>query len=240
MINDFWDAYPHLVETQVRNALGNFLFTQDDVFKELGQLSGGEKVRLELCKMFKKLPNLLILDEPTNHMDIVGKEALESMLKNYTGTVIFVSHDRYFVREVATNILDFEMDQVNYYSCGYDQYLEERDKLHARVQGTAAAGNKVGEKKSNPTLNDVFDKKTYYNPGKIISRLKQQIEKYNRMAEESEKKINELRMEQMNPEIATNSYELTRLEEAIQAETENQNSILERLLELEIELEEMQ
>ena len=253
IINNFWDAYPHLVETQVRNALGNFLFTQDDVFKELGQLSGGEKVRLELCKMFKKLPNLLILDEPTNHMDIVGKEALENMLKNYTGTVIFVSHDRYFVKEVATNILDFENDQVNYYPCGYEQYLHEREKLHARLNvssgnatsstkssATGSLSSKTTPNGNNPTLDDVFNKKTYYNPGKIISRLKQQIEKYNKMAEESEEKINSLLMEQMDPSIATNSYELTRLETAIQEEKENQNSILERLLELEIELEEME
>lgn len=250
VINDFWDAYPHLVETQVRNALGNFLFTQDEVFKELGQLSGGEKVRLELCKMFKKLPNLLILDEPTNHMDIVGKEALESMLKSYTGTVIFVSHDRYFVKEVATNILDFEMDQVNYYPCGYEQYLNEREKLHNRLQqsagNTASSGkittsssSKNGQGTSTPTLDDVFNKKNYYNPGKIISRLKQQIEKYNKLVAESEEKVNNLLMEQMDPAIATNSYELTRLENAIQEEKANQNSLLERLLELEIELEEM-
>lgn len=250
VINDFWDAYPHLVETQVRNALGNFLFTQDEVFKELGQLSGGEKVRLELCKMFKKLPNLLILDEPTNHMDIVGKEALESMLKSYTGTVIFVSHDRYFVKEVATNILDFEMDQVNYYPCGYEQYLNEREKLHIRLQqsagNTASSGkittsssSKNGQGTSTPTLDDVFNKKNYYNPGKIISRLKQQIEKYNKLVAESEEKVNNLLMEQMDPAIATNSYELTRLENAIQEEKANQNSLLERLLELEIELEEM-
>ncbi len=257
VINDFWDMYPHLVETQVRNALGNFLFTQDEVFKELGQLSGGEKVRLELCKMFKKLPNLLILDEPTNHMDIVGKEALENMLKNYTGTVIFVSHDRYFVKEVATNILDFEMDQVNYYPCGYEQYLHEREKLHTRLgvggNATTSAKNtsvksaasvsgtqKESSASSSPTLNDVFDKKTYYNPGKIISRLKQQIEKYNKLVGESEEKLNNLLMEQMDPAIATNSYELTRLENAIQEEKANQNSLLERLLELEIELEEME
>lgn len=250
VINDFWDAYPHLVETQVRNALGNFLFTQDEVFKELGQLSGGEKVRLELCKMFKKLPNLLILDEPTNHMDIVGKEALESMLKSYTGTVIFVSHDRYFVKEVATNILDFEMDQVNYYPCGYEQYLNEREKLHNRLQqsagNTASSGkittsssSKNGQGTSTPTLDDVFNKKNYYNPGKIISRLKQQIEKYNKLVAESEEKVNNLLMEQMDPAIATNSYELTRLENAIQEEKANQNILLERLLELEIELEEM-
>ena len=97
IMEDFWEEYPTLKEVEVRSALGSFLFSGDDVYKELGQLSGGEKVRLALCKMFKRRPNLLILDEPTNHMDIVGKEALEQMIKKLVRElVLFVSHDRLF------------------------------------------------------------------------------------------------------------------------------------------------
>jgi ATP-binding cassette subfamily F protein 3 len=92
VLDDFWDMYPTLTETEVRNILGGFLFTGDDVFKEVSLLSGGEKVRLALAKIFETRPNLLMLDEPTNHMDIVGKEALEDMLKEYEGTLIFVTH----------------------------------------------------------------------------------------------------------------------------------------------------
>lgn len=98
VLDDFWDEYPNLTETEARNALGAFLFSGEDVFKNVNMLSGGEKVRLALCKILKTRPNVLVLDEPTNHMDIVGKETLESMLKDYKGTLIFVSHDRYFVK----------------------------------------------------------------------------------------------------------------------------------------------
>lgn len=199
IMEDFWEEYPTLKEVEVRSALGSFLFSGDDVYKELGQLSGGEKVRLALCKMFKRRPNLLILDEPTNHMDIVGKEALEQMLKSYTGTVLFVSHDRYFIKEIAMGILDFQADKVQYYPCTYEEYLEQKQKEAQGLIGgnkTNAAGNsgksrnvageaadnrnisQVGSQSNPPTLSDVFDKKTYYNPGKIISRLKQQLVKY--------------------------------------------------------------
>ncbi|MCR5356276.1 MAG: ABC-F type ribosomal protection protein [Lachnospiraceae bacterium] len=125
VIDDFWDEYPTLTQTEVRNSLGALLFTQDEVFKEVSMLSGGEKVRLALAKIFKRKPNMLILDEPTNHMDIVGKETLESMLTDFPGTVIFVSHDRYFVKKVATKLLYMEDDKVRLYEFGYDQYEAE-------------------------------------------------------------------------------------------------------------------
>ena len=115
VLDDFWDEYPNLTETEARNALGAFLFSGDDVFKNVNMLSGGEKVRLALCKILKTRPNVLVLDEPTNHMDIVGKETLESMLKDYKGTLIFVSHDRYFVKKVATQLLVFEDGTTNLY-----------------------------------------------------------------------------------------------------------------------------
>ena len=258
---DFWEEYPTLKEVEVRSALGSFLFSGDDVYKELGQLSGGEKVRLALCKMFKRRPNLLILDEPTNHMDIVGKEALEQMLKSYTGTVLFVSHDRYFIKEIATGILDFQADKVQYYPCTYEEYLEQKQKEAQGLIGgnkTNAAGNsgksrnvageaadnrnisQVGSQSNPPTLSDVFDKKTYYNPGKIISRLKQQLVKYEKMLGESEERLAELQMQQMDTALATDYEKLTELEQAIAAEQSNQESILDRLVETETELDEMQ
>ena len=193
VLNDFWDMYPTLKEVEVRNALGSFLFTGEEVFKTLGQLSGGEKVRLALCKMFKMRPNLLILDEPTNHMDLIGKEALENMLKNYTGTILFVSHDRYFIKEIATGMLDFKQDKTVFYDCGYEEYLERLQKEELKQQQLNQAKEEAerNEKKSDktPTLNDVFDKKTYYNPGKILSRLKQQMAKYEKQLEESEQRL---------------------------------------------------
>lgn len=244
VLNDFWDMYPTLKEVEVRNALGSFLFTGEEVFKTLGQLSGGEKVRLALCKMFKMRPNLLILDEPTNHMDLIGKEALENMLKNYTGTILFVSHDRYFIKEIATGMLDFKQDKTVFYDCGYEEYLERLQKEELKQQQLNQAKEEAErtEKKSDktPTLNDVFDKKTYYNPGKILSRLKQQMAKYEKQLEESEQRLANLQMQIMDPALAFDYTKLMELEEQKQKEEQNQESLLERMLETETELEEMQ
>lgn len=248
VLNDFWDMYPTLKEVEVRNALGSFLFTGEEVFKTLGQLSGGEKVRLALCKMFKMRPNLLILDEPTNHMDLIGKEALENMLKNYTGTILFVSHDRYFIKEIATGMLDFKQDKTVFYDCGYEEYLERLQKeelkqqqlLQARQEEERKEKKPEGSRNKTPTLRDVFDKKTYYNPGKILSRLKQQMAKYEKQLEESEQRLADLQMQIMDPALASDYTKLMELEEQKQKEEQNQESLLERMLETETELEEMQ
>ncbi len=243
VIDDLWDMYPTWKEVEIRNALGNFLFSGEEVFKELGQLSGGEKVRLALCKMFMKRPNLLILDEPTNHMDLVGKEALEKMLQNFPGTVLFVSHDRYFIKEIATGVLDFEKERVEFYPYTYEEYLEERDKKIAREEEKAArevAATPTKKADSSPTLDDVFDKKTYYNPGKVLSRLKQQQAKYEKMLEDSEVKLEALKLEQLDPALASNYTRLMEITQQIEEEEHNQETILERMLEIEMELEEFE
>ncbi len=236
VLEDFWNEYPALKEVEVRQALGSFLFTQDEVYKELGQLSGGEKVRLALCKMFKKRPNFLILDEPTNHMDLVGKDALGKMLENYTGTLLFVSHDRYFIKEIATGILAFEEDEVRFYPCGYEEYVEQKQKNSFINPHEKVAPAKMALKA--PTLNDVFDKKTYYNPGKIEARLKKQLEKYEKQLAESEERLAELKLQQMDPELALDYTKLMELEELINKEEQNQESLLERMYEVELELNE--
>ena len=256
ILDNFWEEYPKLVREEVRSALGGFLFSGEDVMKKMGQLSGGEKVRLSLCKIFQTKPNLLILDEPTNHMDIVGKQALEQMLADFPGTVLFVSHDRYFIKQVATHILDFTKDEVKQYNCTYDEYLIEKEKIAAGLIGnngvngnnksnsasnvgnTATAPNNSGAS-NGPTLSDVFDKKTYYNPGKIKSRLVKQMEKYEKQIEESEEKIANLKMELMNPEYASNYPKLMELQNELDAEEHNQETLLERMLETEMELNEL-
>lgn len=155
VLDDFWDEYPHLTETEARNALGAFLFSGEDVFKNVNMLSGGEKVRLALCKILKTRPNVLVLDEPTNHMDIVGKETLESMLKDYKGTLIFVSHDRYFVKKVATQLLVFEDGTTNLYQFGYEQYQEklDREALESKnvYRGNAIFGGAISQNGSSQT-----------------------------------------------------------------------------------------
>lgn len=260
VLDNFWEEYPRYVREEVRSALGGFLFSGEDVMKLMGQLSGGEKVRLSLCKMLQTRPNLLILDEPTNHMDIIGKEALEQMLKEYAGTVLFVSHDRYFISRIATGILEFSQDGVKQYKMGYEDYLAQKQKEADGLVGSrgaaahtaaAAGGEGAGRKgqaeqtqdggkaQAAPTLSDVFDKKTYYNPGKIRSRLKSQLEKYERQLSESEEKLAELQLQLADPALASDYSRLMELQESIDAEEKNQESLLERMLEAETELAEM-
>lgn len=235
VLENFWEEYPKLMREDVRSALGSFLFSQEDAEKKMGQLSGGEKVRLALCKMFQTKPNLLILDEPTNHMDMIGKDALEQMLSGFPGTVLFVSHDRYFIRQIATGILEFEASDVRQYPCGYEDYLQEKN----RVTTTPGTADQKKNKAPEPTLEDVFDKKTYYNPGKIKSRLTRQLEKYETMLAESEQKAAEIQMRLLDPALATDYQKLMELQQQLEAEEHQQESLLERMLETETELEEI-
>ena len=260
VLDNFWEEYPDYLREEVRSALGGFMFSGEDVMKKMGQLSGGEKVRLSLCKMLQTRPNLLILDEPTNHMDIIGKEALEQMLNEYEGTVLFVSHDRYFISKVATGILEFSQDAVKQYNMNYEEYLNEKQREEAGLVGglsgkgntagiqamksgakadSQPASSDAGENGGSPTLADVFDKKTYYNPGKIRSRLQNQLEKYERQLAESEKKQAELQMQLMDPALASDYPKLMEIQNGIDAEEKNQESLLERMLETETALEEM-
>ena len=239
VLDYFWSLYPNLLRNDVRSALGAFLFSGEDVEKKMGQLSGGEKVRLELCRIFYTKPNFLILDEPTNHMDLAGKEALEKMLTSYEGTVLFVSHDRYFINQVATGILEFGESDVQFYGMNYAQYLEEI-KRQTPGRETGNAGGAVRKPADVPTLDDVFDKKKYYNPGKILSRLKRQLEKYEEQLAESESRMSELQLEMMDPELSANYEQLMELQTKIDEENQAQESLLERMMETELELEEME
>ena len=126
ILEDYQSEFPFLTNQEARNDLGCFLFSGRDVDKKISVLSGGEIVRLTLAKILKKRPNLLILDEPTNHMDIVSKETIEKMLKSYKGTVIFVSHDRYFVRKISDSLLVLNNGDTSYYPYGYNQYINKK------------------------------------------------------------------------------------------------------------------
>ena len=243
VLENFWEEYPDMLREQVRSALGSFLFSQEEVEKKMGQLSGGEKVRLALCKLFQTKPNLLILDEPTNHMDMLGKEALEQMLKDYEGTVLFVSHDRYFISQVATGILEFASDVsgeavVTQYRVPYEEYLQEKGRKTPTVQPSKQNVTSV-KNVAEPTLSDVFDKKTYYNPGKIKSRLTKQLEKYEKQLAESEERISELKLQLMDPSLGTDYEKLMTLQSRLEEEEHQQETLLERMLETETELEEL-
>lgn len=129
LFDEISDEYPNLTNTQIRNVLAAFLFTNDDVFKHINELSGGERGRVSLAKLMLSEANFLILDEPTNHLDITSKEILESALNSYTGTVLFVSHDRYFINKTATRILDLTHHTIINYIGDYDYYIEKREEL---------------------------------------------------------------------------------------------------------------
>lgn len=225
VLDDYWDEFPRLTETEVRNDLGAFLFSGDDVFKKVNMLSGGERVRLALCKIFKYGPNFLILDEPTNHMDIVGKETLESMLKDFKGSVIFVSHDRYFVKAVATKVLEFTKDKVVEYQFGYAQYEEKRAKemeaesLSFRPKEKAAAATvEAAPKKSQNATN---------NPGKEKSKLKKKLEKIEEKITVLEGEIEAKKDELLNPEYASMYSKLTEIQNEIDAKEEELLNLME-------------
>ena len=226
-------------DADIEKTLLGLGFKREDFDRQTSEFSGGWRMRIELAKLLLKKPDVLLLDEPTNHMDLAGKEALEKMLTSYEGTVLFVSHDRYFINQVATGILEFGESDVQFYGMNYAQYLEEI-KRQTPGRETGNAGGVVRKPADVPTLDDVFDKKKYYNPGKILSRLKRQLEKYEEQLAESESRMSELQLEMMDPELSANYEQLMELQTKIDEENQVQESLLERMMETELELEEME
>lgn len=189
IFDDFSEEFPELTVTEVRNSLAAFMFYGEDVFKEINMLSGGEKVRFALCKILKKGPNVLILDEPTNHMDIIGKETLEDLLKEYSGTIIFVSHDRFFVKKIADSILAFENGKVNFYKYGYDEYIEKSEEICKEVPIESK------NKKEN--------KKRYISPLKEKSKLEKTLKKIEEEINQKEAEIASLQQDLLKEEVYT-------------------------------------
>lgn len=150
LFNELQDTYPEMNNTQIRNILAAFLFTGDDVFKMVRDLSGGERGRVSLAKLMLSEANFLVLDEPTNHLDITSKEILENALNNYTGTVLYVSHDRYFINKTATRILDLTNGTLINYIGNYDYYLEKKDTMEQAVFGRDKASGIVKATQSKP------------------------------------------------------------------------------------------
>lgn len=241
VLDDYWDEFPELTETEVRSALGAFLFSGEDVFKNVSMLSGGEKVRLALCKIFKRRPNVLILDEPTNHMDIIGKETLESMLKNYKGTLIFVSHDRYFVKKVADRLLVFEDGTTHMYQFGYEEYQEKLDREAAASENTyksnAVFGGVISQNAGKEESAPVSGKKPYYNPGKERSKLEKKIRKAEEELAVKEEKLEALRQELLRPEYQSSYSKLTEIQEQIDGMEEQIMEAMEEWEELSSRLE---
>lgn len=151
LFDELHDAYPNMDNTQIRNTLAAFLFTNDDVFKRVKDLSGGERGRLSLAKLMLSESNLLILDEPTNHLDIASKEILENAIRNYTGTVLYVSHDRYFINKTATRILDLTNHKLINYIGNYDYYLEKKETQESTAFAqTSKTSSSLASEQSSP------------------------------------------------------------------------------------------
>ncbi|MCQ2530484.1 MAG: ABC-F family ATP-binding cassette domain-containing protein [Lachnospiraceae bacterium] len=243
VLENFWEMYPKLTNNEVRSTLGAFAFSQEEVEKELGQLSGGERVRLALCKMFYTRPNLLILDEPTNHMDILGKESLEQMLKTYTGTVLFVSHDRYFIDQIATGILDFTDKGVIQYNCTYKEYLEERNKIEALVASkngnakSSGAGKETAQKSDSDPNGLGAGQAPVKNPGKIRARIERKIQKLNEQLQANDEHIDELKEQLADPELSSDYEKLMEIQKEIEAAEALAEDLLNQILETEEELE---
>ena len=208
IFDEISDDYPTLTNTEIRNVLAAFLFTGDDVFKRIGDLSGGERGRVSLAKLMLSEANFLILDEPTNHLDIVSKEILERALNDYTGTVLYVSHDRYFINQTATRILDLVNRTFVNYIGNYDYYLEKKDELTAAYAGdpdadAAAAKETVSEAK----LNWQEQKEAQAKERKRQNELKKTEERIT-LLEERDGEIDSLMMQE---EIFTNSVKCQEL-----------------------------
>ena len=244
VLTDFWEEFSDLTQTEARSALGAFLFTQDDVFRQVKLLSGGEKARLALCKIFQRRPNLLILDEPTNHMDIVGKETLENLLKAYEGTVLFVSHDRYFVRRVADKLLELRAEGAAFYPFGYEQYAEERAKRREDsgdqeaafrilpVRGGESADRVAVPGGSTSAVSEGRGGKNYFNPGKEQAKKERKLAKLEEKIAACERWIAGLKEQWASPELAADYVRLNELQQEIDAAEEELEGLMEEYLEL--------
>lgn len=224
VLDDYWDTFPDLTQTQARNDLGAFLFRGEDVFKAVDVLSGGEKVRLCLCKIFKNKPNVLILDEPTNHMDIVGKESLESMLAGYPGTLLCVSHDRYFISRLCDCLLVFENGQARYYPESYPAYEESRASL---TEKNSPQTNPTDPSK-NPVENSPEKEASSrrYAASKELAKIKRRLAQLEEEIALKEEEVAGIRQELALPENATDYEKLS----ALQAEIEEREIDLSVLM----------
>lgn len=227
IFSELHDAYPYLTETQVRNTLAAFMFTEDDVFKRISELSGGERGRVSLAKLMLSKSNLLILDEPTNHLDMDSKEMLEEALNEYDGTLLYVSHDRYFVNRTANMILELSDGHLTKYLGNYDDYIAKKEQL--------SAANTVSTQESVVDSNATAAKLDFKEQKRIEAekrKLQNKISKIEEEIEKLEEKKAKIQDEFLKPENMTNSAKLNEL-------TAEQNEIDSKLEDLYSQWEEL-
>lgn len=219
IFDEISDSYPNMTQTEIRNTLSSFLFTDDEVFKKIKVLSGGEKCRVVLAKIMLSKANFLILDEPTNHLDMTGKEILEEAIRGYTGTCLYVSHDRYFINKTADRILSLNNHQITNYIGNYDYYLEKCSILEKPESNESSKETVSSEAK----LDWASKKELQAQKRKIennIKKIETEIEKY-------EKELERINKEMSNPSNQTNSYKLNKL----YSEHEEKSTALDKLYE---------
>ena len=222
------DDHPYLTNTEIRNVLAAFLSTNDDVFKRIGDLSGGERGRVSLAKLMLSNANFLILDEPTNHLDIQSKEILEQALNSYTGTVLYVSHDRYFINTTATRILDLTGETLVNYIGNYDYYLEKKDELTAIYAPKAALANPAAKVETDNKLDWKAQKEAQAQERKRQNELK----KVEQRIAELEARDKEIDTEMENPEVFTNVAKCQELSKEKHAVLEELETLYEQWAEL--------
>ena len=210
VIDEVWDEYPHLTHTEIRNALAAFLFRGEDVFKEISTLSGGEKARVLLVKLILKKVNLLIMDEPTNHLDIGSREALEKALSTYSGTMIMVSHDRYFINKLADRVIYLKETDCIKSIGGYDDFLERfSEEIHGD-KGVEEKKKNAGEDYKQKKQRDANKRKAVNRAG----RLEEEIAELERENEELSAKL-------LSPDVATDYVKAAEISEKISSNEED-------------------
>lgn len=231
VFDNYSHEFPELSITEARTDLGSFMFSGDDVFKTIKELSGGERVRLALCKIFKKRPNFLILDEPTNHLDIVGKVALENMLTKYKGTILFVSHDRYFVKKIATTLLRFSGGKAEFIKSNYEELKakELRDAVDPKVL-KAETIEEIKNKDAEPV--EEKPKVNEYLLNKERARKEARAKRIEKEINALETEILVLQDEYKNPQICSDFKKLMEIETAIVNRETKIESLTEEWFEL--------
>ncbi|TYV76674.1 ABC-F type ribosomal protection protein [Listeria monocytogenes] len=223
VLMELWDDYPELNEVNVRTTLGNFLFSDDDVLKNVQSLSGGEKARLALAKLTLLEANVLILDEPTNHLDIESKEVLEAALIDFEGTILFVSHDRYFINRIASKIVELAPEKATVFLGDYDYYqeklAEEKELARLDAEDRRKKGEQVEATASVRKLNYQEEKEQQ----KLLRQRKRKLEEIEKSMEETDEKIAELELQLTNPEVFQDhekALEITQELDAVKADGE--------------------
>lgn len=233
VLNELWDEYPLMKEAEVRTVLGRFLFRGDSVLKIVRDLSGGEKARLQLAKLMLEKNNLLVLDEPTNHLDITSKQVLEDALENYEGTIVFVSHDRYFINKIANKVLDITEDDYSIYLGNYDYYLEKREQELIAKKLKEEKTEEVQEKVVNDYVLGKEEKKR-------IRKLERTREELLEKIESLEEKVSSVNNELTKEEVYTDAIKVQEYNEELRSLNQEIEDLNNTWLEIEEELESLQ